>query len=46
MLAKYRRPLLVHAEVQQDHDAYSGLKDGVGDARAYLTYLQTRPASM
>lgn len=46
VLAKYKRPLLVHAEVQQDHEGYLGLKIGVDDARSYSTYLQTRPASM
>lgn len=41
MLAKYRRPLLVHAEIQQELE----LKDGADDPRSYSTYLQARPAS-
>ncbi|XP_059671015.1 allantoinase isoform X2 [Cornus florida] len=40
ILAKYRRPLLVHAEKQQEHEGYLDL-----DARSYSTYLKSRPAS-
>ncbi|KAF3451493.1 hypothetical protein FNV43_RR07588 [Rhamnella rubrinervis] len=43
VLAKYRRPLLVHAEIQQ-HD-HLGLQEVVDDARSYSTYLKTRPTS-
>ncbi|THG06831.1 hypothetical protein TEA_001980 [Camellia sinensis var. sinensis] len=39
ILAKYRRPLLVHAEIQQE------LEDIADDPRSYSTYLKTRPAS-
>ncbi|KAJ7946971.1 allantoinase [Quillaja saponaria] len=38
VLAKYRRPLLVHAEVQQDSENYLDSDD----PRAYSTYLKTR----
>ncbi|XP_010529415.1 PREDICTED: allantoinase-like [Tarenaya hassleriana] len=42
VLAKYRRPLLVHAEIEQE----SEIEDGSDiDPRSYLTYLKTRPAS-
>lgn len=41
VLAKYKRPLLVHAEKQQEIEP----KDGVDDPRSYSTYLKTRPAS-
>ncbi|XP_071726508.1 allantoinase-like isoform X2 [Rutidosis leptorrhynchoides] len=42
VLAKYKRPLLVHAEKELETE----LKDGVDDPRSYSTYLNTRPASM
>ncbi|KAK6917535.1 Amidohydrolase-related [Dillenia turbinata] len=42
-LAKYRRPLLVHAEIQPDSEIYLDPND---DPRSYLTYLKTRPPSM
>ncbi|KAA8515270.1 hypothetical protein F0562_018500 [Nyssa sinensis] len=45
ILAKYKRPLLVHAEIQQELEGYLELKDGADDARSYSTYLKTRPAS-
>ncbi|KAL7593694.1 allantoinase [Lactuca sativa] len=41
VLAKYKRPLLVHAEKQQELE----LTDGGDDPRSYSTYLKTRPAS-
>ncbi|GFZ06224.1 allantoinase [Actinidia rufa] len=41
VLAKYRRPLLVHAEIEQDLEGNSELED----SRSYSTYLKTRPAS-
>ncbi|KAK9056306.1 hypothetical protein SSX86_027396 [Deinandra increscens subsp. villosa] len=41
VLAKYKRPLLVHAEKQQEIE----LKDGDDDPRSYSTYLKTRPSS-
>ncbi|XP_065880138.1 allantoinase [Euphorbia lathyris] len=44
VLAKYRRPLLVHAEMQQE-DPESYAEDGVNDPRHYSTYLRTRPPS-
>ncbi|KAI4371068.1 hypothetical protein MLD38_019342 [Melastoma candidum] len=43
VLAKYRRPLLVHAEIEQRSDGYPEVDDE--DARSYSTYLKTRPAS-
>ncbi|KAL2341907.1 hypothetical protein Fmac_009847 [Flemingia macrophylla] len=42
VLAKYRRPLLVHAEKQ--HQSKNHLNDK-GDHHAYLTYLNTKPPS-
>ncbi|XP_037492442.1 allantoinase isoform X2 [Jatropha curcas] len=42
-LAKYRRPLLVHAEIQQDSENYT--EDAENDPRHYSTYLKTRPPS-
>ncbi|XP_062161688.1 allantoinase [Alnus glutinosa] len=45
VLAKYRRPLLVHAEIQKESESHLELKDGSYDARSYSTYLQTRPPS-
>lgn len=41
VLAKYKRPLLVHAEMQQEHED----TDGASDPRSYNVYLKTRPAS-
>ncbi|CAK7350610.1 unnamed protein product [Dovyalis caffra] len=43
VLAKYRRPLLVHAEIPQDSESY--LEDDADDPRSYSTYLKTRPPS-
>ncbi|XP_021726435.1 allantoinase-like isoform X1 [Chenopodium quinoa] len=45
VLAKFKRPLLVHAEVQLDI-ADKSVKDDNKDARLYSTYLETRPPSM
>ncbi|XP_041026058.1 allantoinase isoform X1 [Juglans microcarpa x Juglans regia] len=45
VLAKYRRPLLVHAELQQDSESHLGIKEGSDDPRLYSTYLKTRPPS-
>lgn len=42
VLAKYRRPLLVHAEVEKDLEIEDGNDN---DPRSYLTYLKTRPTS-
>ncbi|KAL5157281.1 Allantoinase [Glycine soja] len=44
VLAKYRRPLLVHSEIQQHSKKHLELNDK-GGPRAYLTYLHTRPPS-
>ncbi|GAU47742.1 hypothetical protein TSUD_387010 [Trifolium subterraneum] len=44
VLTKYRRPLLVHAELQQDSKSHLEL-EGNGDPHAYETYLDTRPPS-
>ncbi|KAL1289214.1 hypothetical protein HN51_057823 [Arachis hypogaea] len=44
VLAKYKRPLIVHAEIQLDSESHSELKDN-RDPRVYLTYLNTRPPS-
>lgn len=41
VLAKYRRPLLVHAELQLDSGSHLDLN--TEDARSYSTYLKTRP---
>ncbi|XP_010538535.1 PREDICTED: allantoinase-like [Tarenaya hassleriana] len=43
VLAKYRRPLLVHAEIQQESLIEEDGSDS--DPRSYLTYLKTRPSS-
>jgi len=40
VLAKYKRPIVVHAELQQDVEL-----DDNRDPHAYLTYLSTRPPS-
>lgn len=42
VLAKYKRPLLVHAEIQQELQVEETNED---DARSYWTYLKTRPPS-
>ncbi|KAI5448068.1 hypothetical protein KIW84_015483 [Lathyrus oleraceus] len=44
VLAKYKRPLVVHSEIQQDSKSNLELK-GNGDPHAYNTYLVTRPPS-
>ncbi|MCH92302.1 allantoinase 1-like, partial [Trifolium medium] len=44
VLAKYRRPLLVHAELQQDSKSHLEL-EGNHNPLAYKTYLNTRPPS-
>ncbi|CAA0817922.1 Allantoinase [Striga hermonthica] len=41
VLAKYKRPLLVHAELPQETEE----DQDSGDPRSYSTYLKTRPAS-
>lgn len=41
VLAKYKRPLLVHAEMQQEQEE----TDVGNDARSYNVYLKTRPPS-
>lgn len=45
VLAKYKRPLLVHAEVQEEVPDNS-VMDDESDPRLYSTYLKTRPTSM
>ncbi|KAE9452575.1 hypothetical protein C3L33_15514, partial [Rhododendron williamsianum] len=45
VLAKYKRPLLVHAEVQHELEGIMELDDSAVDPRSYSTYLKTRPAS-
>ncbi|OVA00577.1 Amidohydrolase 1 [Macleaya cordata] len=45
VLAKFKRPLLVHAEIQLDSESDLEENDGVDDARSYSTYLKTRPPS-
>lgn len=45
VLAKYRRPLLVHAEIPQDDAGYLENKDGGDNPRSYDVYLKSRPAS-
>lgn len=44
VLAKYRRPLLVHAEIQQESKSNTEL-EGNSDPSTYSTYLNTRPRS-
>ncbi|KAE9599285.1 hypothetical protein Lal_00043947 [Lupinus albus] len=44
VLAKYRRPLLVHAEIELDSKNHLEPKDN-GDSHVYSTYLNTRPPS-
>jgi len=41
-LAKYQRPLLIHAERIPDVEDDDGL-DGELDPRSYATYLKSRP---
>ncbi|XP_031116622.1 allantoinase [Ipomoea triloba] len=46
VLAKYRRPLLVHAEMEQEPENELDVEDGGAEsARSYSTYLKRRPAS-
>ncbi|CAM8893643.1 unnamed protein product [Rhodiola kirilowii] len=44
VLAKYKRPLLVHAELVQESDE-ARKEDDSADPTSYSTYLETRPAS-
>ncbi|KAI4299370.1 hypothetical protein L6164_032837 [Bauhinia variegata] len=44
VLAKYKRPLVVHAEIQLDSENHLKLKAD-GDPRSYSTYLKSRPPS-
>ncbi|XP_073159100.1 allantoinase [Henckelia pumila] len=44
VLAKYGRPLLVHAEMQQITNNWETV-DNAGNPRSYDTYLKSRPAS-
>ncbi|GAA0173270.1 hydrolase [Lithospermum erythrorhizon] len=47
VLAKYRRPLLVHSELlPEDHEDNAETENGVENPRSYSTYLKRRPASM
>ncbi|XP_011625481.2 probable allantoinase [Amborella trichopoda] len=48
ILARYRRPLLVHAEIQPDQSESGSEKrpqHNMDDPRSYSTYLKTRPPS-
>ncbi|GAB4831200.1 hypothetical protein Ancab_005209 [Ancistrocladus abbreviatus] len=45
VLAKYRRPLLVHAEIQPETADRPDANDDTDSARSYSTYLKTRPPS-
>ncbi|KAL2932173.1 Allantoinase [Bienertia sinuspersici] len=45
IMAKFKRPLLVHAEVKEEDVDYFVDSDK-NDARKYSTYLHTRPPSM
>ncbi|KAF7150597.1 hypothetical protein RHSIM_Rhsim02G0011400 [Rhododendron simsii] len=45
VLAKYTRPLLVHAEIEQELEGILELEDSAVDPRSYSTYLRTRPTS-
>ncbi|KAL6567415.1 hypothetical protein OROGR_001083 [Orobanche gracilis] len=42
VLAKYKRPLLVHAEIKQEAEGDMAIAE---NPRSYSTYLKTRPAS-
>jgi len=44
VLAKYKRPIVVHAELQQDYGNHLDINDN-RDPHDYLTYLNTRPPS-
>ncbi|XP_057949263.1 allantoinase isoform X2 [Malania oleifera] len=44
-LARYKRPLLVHAEIQLESENYLELRYGSDEARLYSSYLTTRPPS-
>lgn len=45
VLARYKRPLLVHAEAVPDSESNLEHDDGNSDVRSYATYLKTRPTS-
>ncbi|XP_078168683.1 allantoinase isoform X1 [Carex rostrata] len=45
VLAKYKRPLLVHAEVVLESESNIELSSDESDPRSYTTYLKTRPPS-
>ncbi|XP_031278587.1 allantoinase isoform X1 [Pistacia vera] len=45
VLARYKRPLLVHAEIQQDSESHLEVAHGKNDARSNSTYLKSRPPS-
>lgn len=45
VLAKYKRPLLVHAEVVLESESNIELSSDESDPRSYKTYLKTRPPS-
>ncbi|KAH9627313.1 hypothetical protein KSS87_016774 [Heliosperma pusillum] len=45
MLAKFKRPLLVHAEIQEER-VEDLVENNDDDPRLYSTYLKTRPPSM
>ncbi|XP_077216050.1 allantoinase [Tasmannia lanceolata] len=46
ILAKYKRPILIHAEIELDSVSPVEPNDGIDDVRSYSTYLKTRPPSM
>ncbi|XP_073000780.1 probable allantoinase isoform X4 [Typha latifolia] len=45
VLAKYKRPLLVHAEIVLDSERKTEPNADTSDSRSYATYLKTRPPS-
>ncbi|CAN6461848.1 unnamed protein product [Victoria cruziana] len=45
VLSKYRRPLLVHAEIELDPSSREEGENNLGDFRSYSTYLKSRPPS-
>ncbi|KAF3796191.1 Allantoinase [Nymphaea thermarum] len=45
ILSKYRRPLLVHAEIELDSSNRKELGNNLDDFQSYSTYLKTRPPS-
>lgn len=45
VLAKYNRPLLIHAEIVLNTETKAEMNDGGSNSRSYATYLKSRPPS-